>query len=48
MKSITVNFMMPVWIALALYAGYTGKVSWWAIMLMALMEVKLRYTFSKR
>jgi len=48
MKILTVNLMMPVWVALASYAGFSGKVPWWTIALIALLEVKLNYTFNKR
>lgn len=48
MKIVTVNLMMPIWVAAALYAGFSGKVPWWTIALMVLMEVKLNYTFNSR
>lgn len=48
MNIFSVNLMMPVWVGLALYAGCTGRVPWWTIILMVLMEVKLTYTFKKR
>lgn len=44
----TVNIMAPIWLALAIYAGYSGKVDWWTITLMALLQLKLVYTLKKR
>jgi hypothetical protein len=41
MKNITINLFYPVLLAIYIWCGVAGKVSWWVILLMLLSSVKL-------
>jgi hypothetical protein len=44
MKTFTINFFFPIWLAFAIWCGATDLVSWWTITLILLMSVKLTKT----
>jgi hypothetical protein len=44
MKTLTINFFFPIWLALAIWCGVTNRASVWTIVLILLMSVKLTKT----
>jgi len=47
-KTITFNFFIVINTALAVWLGATGRVPWWTIVLIFMMEFKLEKKFISR
>lgn len=45
MKITSINFMFPIWIAVALIGVFMYDVSWWVPGLILLYGIELKYTF---
>ena len=43
----TINFFLPIGILLSLWLGFTGRVDWWVIIFVWVIQIQLSYTWKK-
>lgn len=48
MRDITINWFAIISISYAIWAGVTGRISWWVIILVALASVEFKSTFTRK